>query len=396
MKALVLSGGGSKGSYQIGVWKALKKLHIKIEIITGTSVGALNGALMTQKSYRKALKLWKQMNLKILFGEDLPKNNNLIDLYKMYGNQFLKNGGMDSNLLEKIILKTLNIKKFYHSSINYGLVTYNLTNKKPLQLTKKEIPQEKLIDYLIASASCYPAMKKKEIEGKEYIDGGFVDNLPINLAISMGATEIIAIDLQAPGRKTKPKEKIKITTIKPNNKLTNFLLFDEDGSKKNIKYGYQDTMKKYGKLEGKIYTFKKGELEKNKKQYQKEYKEIMKKILNSQTLINSFKEGIKLTKIEKEKFIDKIFLQTLEDLGKKFDLDNTKIYRIKNFNKQLKKNLHKKIQEKSTNQPTIIPKKTVLDLYEKLQQNKLKEIRKNAIINTKEVLEAAYLYTINK
>ena len=57
MKALVLSGGGSKGAYQIGAWKALKKLHIKFDIVTGTSVGALNGALVTQKSYRKAIRL---------------------------------------------------------------------------------------------------------------------------------------------------------------------------------------------------------------------------------------------------------------------------------------------------------------------------------------------------
>ena len=49
-RALVLSGGGSKGSYQIGVYKALKKMHIKIDIITGTSIGAINGALFTEKN----------------------------------------------------------------------------------------------------------------------------------------------------------------------------------------------------------------------------------------------------------------------------------------------------------------------------------------------------------
>ena len=59
MRAIVLSGGGSKGSYQIGVWKALRKLNIKYDIVTGTSVGALNGALMTQNSYFKAKRLWK-------------------------------------------------------------------------------------------------------------------------------------------------------------------------------------------------------------------------------------------------------------------------------------------------------------------------------------------------
>ena len=44
MRAVVLSGGGSKGAYEIGVWKALRKLHISYDIVTGTSVGALNAA----------------------------------------------------------------------------------------------------------------------------------------------------------------------------------------------------------------------------------------------------------------------------------------------------------------------------------------------------------------
>ena len=69
MKALVLSGGGAKGSYQIGAWKALKKLHIKFDIVTGTSVGALNGAMVTQNSYRRAISLWKKINLEVLFNE---------------------------------------------------------------------------------------------------------------------------------------------------------------------------------------------------------------------------------------------------------------------------------------------------------------------------------------
>ena len=46
-RALVLAGGGAKGSYQIGVWRALEKLHWKPDIITGASVGTLNGCLFT-------------------------------------------------------------------------------------------------------------------------------------------------------------------------------------------------------------------------------------------------------------------------------------------------------------------------------------------------------------
>ena len=265
MKALVLSGGGSKGSYQIGVWKALKKLHIKFDIVTGTSVGALNGALVTQKSYHKAIRLWKKLNLKLLFGENAIDSKDDLDVMKMYGNNFIKHGGMEVKELENLIEKEINYKKFLKSKINYGLVTFNLTNKKPIQMTKKEIPENLIGDYLMASASCYPAFKKKEIEGKKYIDGGIFDNLPINLAIDMGADEIIAVDLSAPGLNRKQKKDVPIIKIKPNNKLTNFLNFYEEGAKRNIKLGYNDTLKKFNKLEGKKYTFKKGSIEKNKK-----------------------------------------------------------------------------------------------------------------------------------
>ena len=54
-KAVVLSGGGSRGAYQVGVWKALRKLHYRYKIVTGTSVGALNGTLMVQNDYFKTM-----------------------------------------------------------------------------------------------------------------------------------------------------------------------------------------------------------------------------------------------------------------------------------------------------------------------------------------------------
>ena len=81
MKALVLSGGGSKGSYQLGVWKALKKLRIKYDIITGTSSGALNGALMTQNTYKRAKKIWNELNMTVIFGEDINETSDKKEIY---------------------------------------------------------------------------------------------------------------------------------------------------------------------------------------------------------------------------------------------------------------------------------------------------------------------------
>ena len=386
MKALVLSGGGSKGSYQIGVWKALKKLHIKFDIVTGTSVGALNGALVNQKSYHKAIRLWKKLNLKLLFGENAIDSKDDLDVMKMYGNNFIKHGGMEVKELENLIEKEINYKKFLKSKINYGLVTFNLTNKKPIQMTKKEIPENLIGDYLMASASCYPAFKKKEIEGKKYIDGGIFDNLPINLAIDMGADEIIAVDLSAPGLNRKQKKDVPIIKIKPNNKLTNFLNFYEEGAKRNIKLGYNDTLKKFNKLEGKKYTFKKGSIEKNKKKYLETYQYIFESIMQNKKTIENFQKIIKITPSQKEQILDKIMLKLIESLAKDLNLDETKIYSIKKFNKLLKRKV-KTENTKISNQLNSLTKDII---------KKKTSVKRKALLNPWLFLKALYLYTISE
>ena len=61
--ALVLGGGGANGSYEIGVWKALRELKIHINAIFGTSVGALNAMLIIQNDFNKAYELWKTLTI---------------------------------------------------------------------------------------------------------------------------------------------------------------------------------------------------------------------------------------------------------------------------------------------------------------------------------------------
>ena len=384
MKALVLSGGGSKGSYQLGVWKAFKKLNIKFDIITGTSSGALNGALMTQNSYKKAKKIWNELNMKVLFGEDVEATTKK-EIIKMYGKQIIK-GGMDVTKLDELIHKTINVKRFYNSKINFGLVTLNLTNHKAEELEKKDIDKDKMADYLIASASCFPAFKQKDIEGMKYVDGGYHDNLPINLAIKMGATEIICVDLRAPGRKKETKNKnIPIITISPNNKLSNFLDFNTEVVKRNIAYGYNDTMKVFNKLEGRKYTFKKNSLKKNSNDYEDCYNYILKKILSNkkiETQFNKIIENLDLVE-EKKELKTNLFQIIVESTAKKLKLDDTKIYSMKKFNKIL-------IKKIKTNEIT----KEEKEYLKLLKEENYDDIRKNAIIHPKELLRSIYLYVL--
>lgn len=382
MRAVVLSGGGSKGSYQIGVWKALRKLKIKYDIVTGTSVGALNGALMVQNKFHKAYKLWKEINMSTLFGEDIKNPKTKKELVKIYRTNFFKNGGMEVVELQNLIDKNINKDTFFKSKINYGLVTINLSGKKALQLEKSKIKQEKLSDYLIASASCYPAFQAKDIDGKKYIDGGMFDNLPINLAVKLGADEIIAVDLCAPGVKQRVKDKknLKITTIKPNNKLSNFLNFNEEEAKINIKYGYNDAMKIFDKFYGKKYTFKKRHFIQISEDYKQVYIKKVEDILHNKRLLT-----LDVNLIDTD-----FILRVAEEAGKIFNIDDFKIYSFKKYNKLLMKKVKTIIKSDKNNKKI----NNIINLYNASINNNYKDIGLKNIFSSKELLIAIYLYSV--
>ena len=382
MRAVVLSGGGSKGSYQIGVWKALRKLKIKYDIVTGTSVGALNGALMVQNKFHKAYKLWKEINMSTLFGEDIKNPKTKKELVKIYRTNFFKNGGMEVVELQNLIDKNINKDTFFKSKIDYGLVTINLSGKKALQLEKSKIKQEKLSDYLIASASCYPAFQAKDIDGKKYIDGGMFDNLPINLAVKLGADEIIAVDLCAPGVKQRVKDKknLKITTIKPNNKLSNFLNFNEEEAKINIKYGYNDAMKIFDKFYGKKYTFKKRHFMQISEDYKQVYIKKVEDILHNKRLLT-----LDVNLIDTD-----FILRVAEEAGKIFNIDDFKIYSFKKYNKLLMKKVKTIIKSDKNNKKI----NNIINLYNACSSNNYKDIGLKNIFSSKELLIAIYLYSV--
>ena len=279
MKAIVLSGGGGKGAYQAGCYKAIKKLRIDYDIVTGTSIGALNGALMVQGELKKCIKLWKNASFNQIF-DDYHGFDNSKDMYGKYINETI-HGGISDSKIEALVNSFYNPKKMYKSKIKYGVVTFNLSKMKPVFATKDNMKPYQLKKYITASAVCFPVFKPSKINDESFVDGGYYDNTPINLAIELGADEIIAIDLRALGLKQKIKDKnIKLTQITPNNKLASFLVFDKDEARKMMKFGYNDTMKVFKKLDGRKFTFKKDNLLTNYKRYCDDMVNLTRKYIN--------------------------------------------------------------------------------------------------------------------
>lgn len=262
-RAVVLGGGGSRGAYQIGVWRALRELEIEYEIVTGASVGALNGVMMVQQDYERAEQLWRRIstedvvNLKIAPDQiDYKKPGWEREVWKNFVQAAAANGGADFSPLEKTISQVVDEEKVRHSEVDFGLVTVEFPSMKPAELTIEQIPNGELGEFLLASSSCFPALKSRKIGDVRYVDGAYHDNMPINLAISMGASEVIAIDLEGPGIVRRPKtETVPVRYIRCYWNLGPFLWFEPSLSKRNMELGYLDTLRAYGKVEGTAYSF---------------------------------------------------------------------------------------------------------------------------------------------
>lgn len=262
---LVLAGGGTKGAYQVGVWKALCELGIRVKAITGASIGALNGALFLQDDFATMEKMYENIKIdNIMKVEGVDSNKNIFDLSNIFNlaADYTKQKGIDNTPLRKMIEKYIDMDKLYNSEIDFGLVTYSVKNRMPLQKFKNEIPKEQMIDYLLAS-SCFPIFKPQVIDGEEYFDGGLYDNIPSNMLIEKGYKNIIIADIAGIGFSKKSTNKdIYVKLISPSEDLGGTFEFNHERIINNIKLGYLDTMRSFNKLQGHIFYFKPEEFSK--------------------------------------------------------------------------------------------------------------------------------------
>ncbi|MBU3126420.1 patatin-like phospholipase family protein [Clostridium tagluense] len=254
---VVLGGGGAKGAYEIGVWKALSELGIYVEVVVGTSVGALNGAIMVQGDFDIAYNMWNDLTMSkiINFGQEknilTHKNLSLVSIINTIKSSLLS-GGMDVTPLKELLYTVIDEKKIRESKIDFGIVTFSLTDFKPINIFIKDIPEGRLIEYLLAS-SCFPTFKPQIIDEKRYVDGGIYDNIPISL-ICEKSKNIIIVDVSGLGRiKKVDTSNNKIIYIKNSEYLGRTLQFNEESSKNNIELGYFDTLRAFGKTIGKQY-----------------------------------------------------------------------------------------------------------------------------------------------
>ena len=176
---LVLDGGGARGAYQIGAWKALMEAGVKINAVAGTSVGALNGALICMGDIEKAENIWREMTFSSVMDVDdewmerLFEKQTTIKEFLNEGWKMLKDGGVDVTPLRRLIHETVDEEAIRSCGKEFCLLTFSVSEFKELDLSIDDIPEGLLEDFLLASAYLI-GFKNERIQGKKYIDGGVV------------------------------------------------------------------------------------------------------------------------------------------------------------------------------------------------------------------------------
>ncbi|MEG0091739.1 MAG: patatin-like phospholipase family protein, partial [Oscillospiraceae bacterium] len=325
-KAIVLAGGGARGSYHIGAWQALMELGFKPDIVTGTSVGSMNATLVALDRFDDAKAMWLSLSDRDVIS--MPNGLSSKEILR-FVKQVATDGGMNMEPLEEMIANFIDEEELRKSPCKYGLVTVNLTTLKPMELTLDDIPKGQLIDYVMASSSCFPLLKMKKIDGQHFIDGGYFDNIPSNLAAKMGATEIVEIDLDGRWHARpliKKYSDVKMTKVVCYHDLGSILEFKPELAKRNMDVGYLDTYKAFGKLEGVAYAFKLGEIQKMYDSFGTELLQLCDRVAKLHpTILLSYQMFLKRDRDGIETDYDK-FLAVLENAMLSAGVPITEIY----------------------------------------------------------------------
>ena len=251
VKGLVLAGGGARGSYQVGAYQALQEIGWRPDVITGTSVGCLNGALFVTGKVAQAAELWKSLDIHGVL--EVPQGKSPEEL----GDFFLdvvRGGGLDLEPLGETIDRFITEEEMRTAPIRYGLVMTEMNTLKSHQYTLEEIPRGRLKEYMMASSACFPALRPQEIDGVKYIDGGWSDNIPMALAARMGASELLAVDIDGVGINRPNTTGLPARTLHSHWDLGPLFDFDGERAARNMQLGYLDTLRLFGRVGGTAYA----------------------------------------------------------------------------------------------------------------------------------------------
>ncbi len=194
-KALILAGGGSRGAFQIGVYKYLAERNWIPDIICGTSVGAINAAGIGSGLDVPALvRLWTSYNRRQMY------RINLIPFLSYFLSGRALKPLLDIRLMQSMVSDHVNFDKLKSNRTKVVISTVNVLTSRPCFFDNSQIR----LEHVMASGSMPILFPLQYIDGTPHWDGGTMANIPLQPALDFGADEIIIATLSPIGHTPQP------------------------------------------------------------------------------------------------------------------------------------------------------------------------------------------------
>ncbi len=174
---LILSGGGSNGVIQVGYCKYFHERGIEFSVITGTSTGALQGAMYAQEKYPDLENIWMSIKGKA-------------DIYKhhfpfSYIQGVFKKSLYSAKPLRQLIEKNVNEHLLIAAKQMFVSCSTNLSTMKQYYVASSEGNREIIKKFIYASSAFPMAFEPVAYNGSEFWDGGIVEPIPVKKAVQM-------------------------------------------------------------------------------------------------------------------------------------------------------------------------------------------------------------------
>ena len=175
--AFVLGGGGVHGAAEVGMIRALLEHGVEPDVILGTSIGALNGALLAAEpdtALERLCELWTNVDANNPFEASIVEQASTFARTRthLHGNHRLR----------RLILTALPVRRFEELAVPFQCVAASIERAAARWFTSGE-----LVSALLASTAVPGLLPPVEVEGEHHLDGGLVDSIPVGRAVELGA-----------------------------------------------------------------------------------------------------------------------------------------------------------------------------------------------------------------
>lgn len=250
--ALILAGGGGKGAYEIGVWKAMRECGAdkRIAAVSGTSVGGLNGALFAQGDYDAAERIWLTMSAEKIL---TPGKKSLAEGLRELGEKglltetadVLKEGMFTRQGLIQIIRQELDVERIRERKIPCYAACYNTTENLVDYINMTGMTQNDMETVLLATSALPGIFEPVKFGRCLYLDGGLKDNIPVKPLYNAGYRDFLVVHLNSRGWVDEAEfPGASIAQIIPaedqGDFMTGTLDFSREGAVRRLSQGYED------------------------------------------------------------------------------------------------------------------------------------------------------------